>query len=185
MTRQTESAPHGLIGPGYRLRFLIRLYLVSAAGAAGLLAILRFALSQPLPESYEGAFHMLRAMPGYLRTILPTSILAYAVLVIGSLASLCVYWLHKVAGPLYRMERAIEGYRAGGPTRTISFRSNDQIEPLADAFNSWIGALRQDRQGWLAAMEDVGRPGLQDEATSRKQMEAALRTIAADLSRYR
>jgi hypothetical protein len=174
-----------LTKPGYLLRFLVRLYLISAAGAAVLFAILYSALSQPLPASYEGAFHLLRGMAGYFRTILPTSVLAYALLVFGSLAALCIYWLHKVAGPLYRMERVVEGYRSALPTRSVSFRSDDQIEPLAEAFNDWIGTLRQDRQRWLAAMEEAERPGLQDEATCRTHMEAALRKIDAELSRYR
>jgi len=174
-----------LTKPGFHFRFLLRLYLISAAGAAGLFAILYFALSQPLPESYAGAFHMLRGMAGYLRTTLIAAVLAYALLVFSLLAALCIYWLHKVAGPLYRMERVIEGYRAGLPTRPVCFRSDDQIEPLADAFNAWIGGLRRDRQRWLAAMEEAERLCLQDEATCRAHMEDALRRIESGLSGYR
>jgi hypothetical protein len=174
-----------LTKPGFQVRFLIRLYLISAAGAAALFAVLYLALSQTLPETYGGTFHMLRGMAGYLRTTITTSVLAYALLVFGSLATLCVYWLHKVAGPLYRMERVIEGYRGGLLTRTVSFRSGDQIEPLAEAFNEWIGVLRKDRRRWLAAMEEAERLCLQDEATCRAHMEDALRTIERDLSRYR
>jgi hypothetical protein len=174
-----------LTKPGYRFRFLIRLYILSAAGAAVLFAFLYFALSQPLPESYEGTYHALRGMAGYLGTILTTSVLVYVLLVFAPLAALCMYWLHKVAGPLYRMERVIEGYRSGFPIRAVSFRRGDQMEPLADAFNDWIGALRQDRQRWLAAMEEAERLCLQDEPTCRAHMEAALRNIAGGLSRYR
>lgn len=179
------SPPLRLTQPGYQIRFLIRLYLISAAGAAMLFAILYFALSQPLPDTYAGTFHMLRGMAGYLRTTLATSVLAYALLVFGALGALCIYWLHKVAGPLYRMERIVEGYRAGLPTRTVSFRADDQIEPVASAFNAWIGVLRQDRQRWLAVMEEAERLCLQDESTCRAHMQDALRRIERDLSRYR
>lgn len=185
MTGPPESAALRLIRPGYRRSFLVRLYLISAAGSTLLFAVLYFALSQPLPDSYGAAFHMLRGTSGYLGAVLPVFVLAYAFLVFVSLGALCICWLHKVAGPLYRLERIIEGYRSGGVTRTISFRCDDQIEPLAEAFNDWIGSLRQDRQRWLVAMEDAERPGLQEEAASRRQMEAALRKIAEELSRYR
>ncbi len=185
MSRQKVSSPLRLAGSGYRLRFLFRLYVISAAGAGVLFALLYFALAHPLPESYQGAFHALRGMAGYLRTLLITSVLAYALLVFGSVAGLCIYWLHKVAGPLYRMERVIEGYRSGLPTRTLSFRSGDQIEPLAEAFNGWVWALRQDRQRWLAAIEEAERFCLQDEATCRAHMKNALQMIAGGLSRYR
>jgi hypothetical protein len=185
MNHPSGSPPLRLTKPGYQFRFLLWLYLISAAGAGVLFAILYFALSQPLPESYESTYHALRGMAGYLRAILATSVLAYALLVFGSLAALCIYWLHKVAGPLYRMERVIEGYRSGYPIRAVSFRSNDQIEPLADAFNDWIGTLRRDRQRWLAAMEEADRLCLQDEPTCQAHMEAALRKIGEGLSRYR
>jgi hypothetical protein len=185
MSRHPESLPLRLTKSGYQVRFLVRLYVIAAAGSVVLFAILYFALAQPLPETYEGSFHALRGLTGYLRTILTTSVLAYALLVFGSLAGLCIYWLHKVAGPLYRMERVFEGYRSGLPTRTVSFRIDDQIEPLATAFNDWIGDLRQDRQRWLAAMEEAERLCLQDEATCREHMKEALRSIEGGLSRYR
>jgi hypothetical protein len=181
----TARPANRLTQPGYRARFLIRLFLVSAAGAAVLFGVLRFALSQRLPDDYSGIFHILRAMPMYVRGILVTSVLAYVLLVFGSLGALCVYWLHKVAGPLYRMERVMEAYRSGLPTRTVSFRHGDQIEPLATAFNDWIGALRKDRQRWLAAMEEAERLCLQEDAICKAHMKAALRKVEADLFRYR
>jgi len=184
MNPRPEPSTFRMTKTGYRSRFLFRLYLISAAGAAILFAILYFALAQPLPENYEGTFLMLRSMAVHLRATLITSVLAYAFLVFGSLGGLCVYWLHKVAGPLYRMERVIEGYRSGLPTRSVSFRIDDQIEPLAEAFNDWIGTLRQDRQRWVAAMEESERLLLQDEATRRSHMKEALGKIEVGLSRY-
>jgi hypothetical protein len=83
------------------------------------------------------------------------------------------------------MELVLDQYRSGVPTRTVSFRNRDQIQALAQAFNGWIGKLRQDRYRWIAAMEDAERLSLQDDATCRARMERALREIGADMSRYR
>ena len=83
------------------------------------------------------------------------------------------------------MERVLEQYRSGAFTQTVSFRSGDQIQPLAQAFNLWIGSLRRDRQRWLATMMDAERHCLQDEATCRAEMEEALRKVAGDMARYR
>jgi hypothetical protein len=83
------------------------------------------------------------------------------------------------------MERVMEEIREGAPTRTVAFREGDQIEPLARAFNDWIGKLRKNRQRWIAAMEDAERLCLQDDATCRARMEQALREIGADMSRYK
>jgi hypothetical protein len=185
MNMPSPSPPEPLFEHGYRLRFVLRLCLAFAAGAAALYAIFYLVLSRPLTGDYAGVFHALRNLSVFLRPVIAVSVLVYVLLVCGAIAAMCVYGLHKVAGPLYRMERVMEEIREGAPTRTVSFRDGDQIEPLARAFNGWIGKLRQDRYRWIAAMEDAERLSLQDDATCRARMERALREIGADMSRYR
>ena len=180
-----EAAGNGpLIQRGYVLGLLFRLFVNFAGGVGILFVILYFALSRPLPADYAGVFHALRNLSPFLRPVLAVSVLVYALLACGSTSAVCVYILHKVAGPLYRMELVLDQYRSGVPTRTVSFRSDDQIHALAQAFNQWIGTLRRDRQRWLATMGDAERLCLQDAATCRAEMEKALRRIAEDLARY-
>jgi hypothetical protein len=179
------STPDPLFEHGYRFRFILRLCLAFAAGAAALYGIFYLVLSRPLTGDYAGVFHALRNLSVFLRPVIAVSVLVYVLLVCGAIATVCVYGLHKVAGPLYRMERVMEEIRKGAPTRTVSFRDGDQIEPLARAFNGWIGKLRQDRHRWLAAMEAAERSSLSGGATCRSKMEDTLRKIAKDMERYR
>ncbi|MHB1025712.1 MAG: hypothetical protein ACYC24_08405 [Desulfobacteria bacterium] len=173
-----------LIDRRYVVSLLLRLCANFAGGVAILFVILYFALSRPLPGDYAGVFHALRNLTPFLRPILAVSVLVYALLVCGSTSALCVYVLHKVAGPLYRIELVLDQYRSGAPTRTVSFRNGDQIQPLAQAFNHWIGALRRDRHRWLATMKEAERHCLQDEATCRAKMEEGLRKVAENMARY-
>ena len=184
MSRSGEAGYGPLIHRRYLLGLLLRLCVNFAGGVGILFVILYFALSRPLPGDYAGVFHALRNLSPFLRPILAVSVLVYALLACGSTSALCVYVLHKVAGPLYRMELVLDQYRSGAPTRTVSFRNNDQIQPLAQAFNHWIGTLRRDRHRWLATMKDAERHCLQDEATCRAKMEEALRRVAEDLAKY-
>jgi len=174
-----------LIHRRYVFGLLLRLWVNFAGGVGILFVILYFALSRPLPGDYAGVFHALRELSPFLRSILAVSVLVYALLACGSTLALCVCILHKVAGPLYRMELILDQFRSGAPTRTVSFRHSDQLQPLAKAFNLWIGSLRHDRQRWLATMKDAERHCLQDEATCRAKMEEALRKVAEELTRYR
>jgi hypothetical protein len=185
MNMSSPSPPEPLFEEGYRLRFILRLCLAFAAGAAVLYGIYYLVLSRPLTGDYAGVFHALRNLSVFLRPVIAVSVLVYVLLVCGAIAAICVYGLHKVAGPLYRMERVMEEFREGVPTRTVSFREGDQIEPLARAFNGWVGKLRQDRYRWITAMEEAERLCLLDDATCRARMERALREIGADMSRYR
>jgi hypothetical protein len=169
---------------GYRFRFILRLCLAFAGGGAALYAIFYLVLARPLTGDYSGVFHALRNLSVFLRPVIALSILIYVLLVCGAIGALCVYGLHKVAGPLYRMERVMEEIRGGTPTRVVSFREGDQIEPLARAINGWIGRLRQDRQGWMSTLMDAERFCLQDESTCREKMEEALRKIVEDMERF-
>jgi len=180
-----KSAVDGpLIQRRYVFGLLLRLCINFAGGVGILFVILYFALSRPLPGDYAGVFHALRNLSLFLQPILAVSVLAYALLACGSTSALCVYILHKVAGPLYRMELILDQYRSGATTQTVSFRNDDQIQPLAHAFNLWIGTLRHDRQRWLATMKDAERHCLQDEGTCRAKMEEALRKLEKDMARY-
>ena len=181
-----EAAGNGfLIQRRYVFGLLLRLCVTFAGGVGILFAILYFALSRPLPGDYAGVYLALRNLSPFLRPILAISVLVYALLACGSTSALCVYILHKVAGPLYRMELVLDQYRSGATTRTVSFRNGDQIQELAQAFNLWIGTLRHDRQRWLAVMRNAERHCLQDEATCRAEMKEALRKVAEDMARYR
>jgi hypothetical protein len=174
-----------LIHRRYIFGLLLRLCVTFAGGVGILFVILYFALSRPLPGDYAGVFHALRNLSPFLRPILAVSVLVYALLACGSTSALCIYILHKVAGPLYRMELVLDQYRSGAHTRTVSFRNGDQIQPLAQAFNHWIGTLRRDRQRWLSTIKDAERHCLQDEATCRAEMAEALRKITEDIGKYR
>jgi hypothetical protein len=169
----------------YVFGILLRIFINFAVGVGILFAILYFALSRPLPGDYGGVYHALRNLSPFLRPILAVSVLVYALLACVSTSALCVYVLHKVAGPLYRMEMVLDQYRSGASMRTVSFRNGDQIQALAHAFNLWIGTLRRDRRRWLATMREAERHCLQDEETCRAELEEALRKVAKDLARYR
>ena len=185
MSGPKGSVNSSLIHRRYVFGLLLRLWVNFAGGVAILFVILYFALSRPLPGDYAGVFHALHNLSPFLRPILAVSVLVYALLACGSTSAVCVYILHKVVGPLYRMELVLDQYRSGAPTRTVSFRHDDQAQPLAHAFNLWIGTLRRDRQRWLATMKDAERHCLQDEATCHAKMEEALRKITGDMARYR
>jgi hypothetical protein len=173
------------IGRRYLAGFLLRLLVNFAAGVAVLYAILFLVLSRSLQGEYAAVYYQLRSLAAYLRSIVAVSVVSYALLACLSTAALCVFILHRVAGPLYRMERVLEGFRSGAPTRPVSFRHGDQAGPLAEAFNAWIGVLRQDRGRLLGRMEEAERLCLMDEAACRAEMEKALLQVAEELARYK
>lgn len=173
------------LAAAYRLRILLLLSVVSAAGALSLYGMLLAVLSREISGDYAATFHVLRQFAGFLGPVVALSVLAYALLAGGAAAVACAFALRRIAGPLYRMERALDGWVSGDPVRPVFFRHGDQAHQIAASFNAFLGALREDRRKWIGVLEHAERLCLQDQATCRAEMEKALSELEALLSKYR
>lgn len=169
----------------YRLRLVVRLSAVFALGALLLHGILFAVLSRGISGDYAAAFHALRHFAGFLGPVVALSVLAYALLAGGAAAVVCAFALRRVAGPVYRLERALEECVSGDPVKAVFFRHGDQAHGVAASFNAFLGALREDRQKWIGALEHADRLCLQDQATCRAEMESALAVLDSMLAKYR
>lgn len=169
----------------FQAKFLVRLALLFALGTSFLFLVLFIIFSRSLAGEFSGVFHALRHFAEFLFPIVAVSVLAYVLLVCGAVVILGVFALHKVAGPIYRMERALEGVLAGDPVRPVFFRQGDQAHPLAAEFNAFVAVLREDRKRWAAVLEHADRLCLQDQATCLAEREEALAELESLLSKYR
>jgi len=170
---------------GYQFRFLLLLVLVFAWGAFVLFCAFLAAFSRPLTGDYASVFFALRHLSSFVWPIISFAAVVYVLLVCAVTAVLCIFALHKVAGPIYRMERVAEAFLAGAPVGPVFFRRGDQAAALAEAFNAFLAALREDRRRMLAEMDEADRLCLQDAAACRAKREKALDRIASLLCRYR
>lgn len=184
MTPRETPAGDVLIEGRFQIRFLLRLSLLFAAGTIFLFLVLLTVFSRKLSGGYPSVFYALRHFAEFLFPLIATSVLACVLLLCGGTAVLCVYALHKVAGPLYRLEKALEEYIAGEPVKSVFFRQGDQLRPLAEDFNRFVARLREDRNRWKGMMENADRLCLQDQVTCRAEMEKALSELVRRLSEY-
>jgi hypothetical protein len=166
-------------------RFAMRLLLVVGAGGGILYLGFFLILIRPFPGTFAGTYFALRDLSAFLVPVLVFSMLAYFLVVSLGIALLSGYAFHKIAGPLYRMERALENFESGHAVKAVFLREGDGLVSLAQAYNRYVAGLREDRQKWLAFMEHAERLCLQDAATCRAEMEEALARLSELLSRYR
>ncbi len=170
---------------GYVARFAMQLLLVAGIGGGILYIAFYLVFIRPLPGTYSGVYFALRNFSALLVPILAFSMLAYVLVLCVAIALISSYAIHKIAGPLYRMERALENYESGDAVKAVFLREGDQLVPLAQAYNGFVTRLRDDRKEWLATMEHAERLCLQDAATCRAEMGSALARLSELLSRYR
>lgn len=185
MIASLYRADEGVAQRGYQFRFLLLLSFIFAFGALLLFAVLFLFFSRPLEGNYSSVFFALRHLTEFAFPIVSFSALVYILLVCAATAVLCVYALHKVAGPLFRMTRVTEGFLSGDAVRPVSFREGDQAAVLATAFNAFLSRLQEDRRAWLSAMERAEEIERKDPAAGRREMEKAAGEILSGLARFR
>lgn len=166
-------------------RFLVLWFSASALGALLLYIVHYVFLSPPLPPRYGAAFALLRSRDGQLLPLVLLSTLAYLLLVGGAAALLCIRFLHKFAGPVFKLRKTLRGYLEGTPVKPLFFRTGDLVPGLAQTFNRFTERLRVDRQRCLGVMENAERLCLLDRKTCRAEMERALGELETLLSAYR
>jgi len=152
--------------------FVIQAALVSLAASALGLWVLRWVLDRPLGPEYGEAHHTLRSL---LPMIGPAVVFcAVSVLLVGAVGLLILGVLasHKVAGPLFRLQRVAGFVERGILPGRIHLRATDQGVALATALNGfvdrWKGVLAgheervasadQAFREWMAARGTAAEP---------------------------
>jgi nitrogen fixation/metabolism regulation signal transduction histidine kinase len=74
-------------------------------------------------------------------------------LIIIQVALLTIFFSHKLAGPLYRFEKACHSVIDGNYTENIILRKGDEMQNLAGLFNEMIAVTRE-RMKMLKAPQD-------------------------------
>jgi len=170
---------------GFQIRFLLLLSCIFAVGALFLFAVMYLYFSKPLDNNYTSEFFALRHLTEFALPMVSFSALVYVLLVCGAMAVLCIYTLHKVAGPLYRMSRVIESYILGDTLKPMAFRDGDQAAFLATLFNDYIERLREDGRNWEKIMERAEQAGQKDPVALQSAMDKALEDLDLAVSKYR
>lgn len=122
-----------------QFRLLVRVMLIVLINTAILSAFFYFYSNQEIGQSFRH-FHI--QARNFLDFLLPAIVIA---LIIGIIVAfiIALFFPHKIAGPLYRMEREIkEKVSEGNLTVRFSVRKGDEVGELAEALNIMIEKLK-------------------------------------------
>jgi len=71
------------------------------------------------------------------------SLLQWIAVFLVVIAILSIFVSHKIAGPVYRLERSAKIIASGDLTHSVKLRYGDELRELQDAFNSMAESLRK------------------------------------------
>lgn len=122
-----------------QVRLLVRVMLIALIATGIAAAFFYFYSNQEIGQSFK-QFHI--HARSFLDFLLPAIVVA---LIIGIVIAfgMAIFFPHRIAGPLYRMERELkEKVGEGDLTVRFSVRNGDEVGELADALNIMVEKLR-------------------------------------------
>jgi methyl-accepting chemotaxis protein len=120
--------------------------------------------------------------------ILPSVLVSgLVVIVVTGLATIAVtlFTSHRIAGPLYRMEKDVRDITGGDLTVKFHLRQRDEIKPLATGLDEMVMTLKTRVSDIKKAAEELesalepSKAGLQEKAKDR------LRLLKAEIGKFR
>lgn len=137
--------------------------------------------NQEVGQTYR-QFHI--NAKNFLDILLPAVIIAFAVGMVAAVI-IAIFIPHRIAGPLYRMERELkERVGAGDFTVVFGVRKGDELGELASALNVMVAKLR-DRMGAVReAAEGISAAAKETRADKRvadaaKKLEETVKEFKA------
>lgn len=184
----------GLFEPDFKLKFGIKFCLLAIAGVLSFTLTLHLILDKSLEGSYANAIYTMSDLKIRIFPLIFASF--YSIFILGlitvALIIIALLYSHKIAGPIFRIEKNLEAIGWGDLTVSTKFRGNDQLMSLAEDVNAMVRSLNHTVRGGAEAFEAVSRSHqrlssvLEHENPSeedlRKELDA-LKGAIADLKR--
>lgn len=125
------------------LRLGLKFCLLVIIGVSGMTAIFYYFTQKSLGEVYGEAFFTMYKVKMTLFPIIFASGQSLFILcaVTLAIAIIALFYSHKIAGPIYRLEKDLRSIGAGDLTIQTYFRTKDQIKQLAEDINELTRSL--------------------------------------------
>ncbi|MBI5562222.1 MAG: methyl-accepting chemotaxis protein [Deltaproteobacteria bacterium] len=148
-----------LISRDFNLRFGVKVLLITVAGLLAFAEALYRYTSYELGSSYREAFYTMYHLKVGIFPLIFASYYTAAILGLVTFATavISVIFSHRIAGPIYRLEKGMEAIGSGDLTVDTRFRGADALAPLADELNAMTRTLNHRARGASDAAEDIGR----------------------------
>jgi len=138
----------------FQLRFILRFCLLVVLTAFISSAVIYHFSSQSVTTVFEDSRIEIKPSTEFIMPGLLLSIFISVILVGSATIAVVMFLTHRIAGPLYKIEKSLERVSKGDLSFEVAFRSNDEMIKLAESFNMATGGLN----GLLKDLKaDLGR----------------------------
>lgn len=143
-----------LINPGFQIKFSL------------FISILLFVISIIYPFTI---YELMNSIVNHLHSIMPNiaqdydgkkkQIIFYLIMLQLSFTGLtffiCIFFSHRIAGPLYKLQKYLREYRDGLPRIPLTFRKGDYFQEVAEDVNLTLDQIEEDHKKDLVYISEV------------------------------
>lgn len=176
-----ENKNKNFLESSFKKSLIVKIFLLIIAGSLLSGIVLYLMWHKELGETYRQAFHTLVGLRKVLFSSLIFTLLLQAVLFSAVIIFLTLFISHKIAGPIYRLEKSLDAIKNGDLVADeIRLRSNDQIQNLANSFNKMSSSIRlkvkeiKDTFHKVKATKDRLGAIMKDSQTTNSELEAIM-----------
>ena len=185
MAMKTGSS--SLLDRAFKISFGLKLCLFTLLGGAAVVALLYLSLSRSLGDSYGSAIYTIYELKIKVLPLIFASF--YSILILGlvtaAIAAISILFSHRIAGPMFRMEKNLETIASGDLTVATRFRGQDQLTLLADELNAMVRSLNHATRSaaesleGLRKAEDILRATLDMDDPPESELKGAIAGVRA------
>ena len=156
------------------------LLVVIATAVSG--AIVYMMARSTVTTSFENSRLVIKSTADF---ILPSVLLSSAIVIVSlgfATIVIALFASHRIAGPMYRLEKDLKEVSAGNLLLKFGLRKGDEMKPLAEALNVMLGGFKSDIAGVKRLSSDI------EAALKANNVESArskLRDLKKIIERFR
>jgi len=157
-----------------QVRLFANCMLISVVAIALMAIIFYFYSNREIGQSYR-QFHV--EARNFLDYLLPAVLGAISLAVIASLL-IAIFFPHRIAGPLYRIEKDLTDHLGEGDlTARFKLRKGDEVEELAKTLNETVDKLRNRVERIKMPFEELESFISQEKSPNSKELQRLVKKI--------
>jgi methyl-accepting chemotaxis protein len=158
MQQRTWRRRNYFIRKEFQGKFVLSFFLTIFVGAIIFTFIFSIFSAHTITVTYEDAILKVDRTPKALAVEIVRTYGVYILLLGLGISLVSLFLSHRIAGPIYRLERSVEEIAKGNLSLKITLRRKDELKELATSMNAMIGALSgqvRDIRGRTDAVENA------------------------------
>jgi HAMP domain-containing protein len=138
----SERRRNYFIEKSFQVRFILKFCILVVCGGLLTITALYIMGMGSTTVSIVNSRVVVKSTSDFLLPVLIQTFLVVMVLVGAATILVTLFVSHKIAGPLYRLKKAMEQLSDGDFKAEMKLRQKDQLKELADTFNTMVRKLK-------------------------------------------